>query len=175
MNKPKKKKIIITAICVVIALYAIHYFRSGLYYVFSSDWERECQGEHFKEFLLPCDPIDAVRLVPLYSQVNNAMCSTECTSSEEAEEKYGKLSRYTFHDCKTASESHTLLFLTGNVKGDTAYLWISYRQRGYDENGDNTSGSGSGGFMEFIDLIPVRISAEKQNGQWVVTGIREAP
>ena len=157
MNKPKKKKIIITAICVVIALYAIHYFRSGLYYVFSSDWERECQGEHFKE------------------SDSSAMCSTECTSSEEAEEKYGKLSRYTFHDCKTASESHTLLFLTGNVKGDTAYLWISYRQRGYDENGDNTSGSGGGGFMEFIDLIPVRISAEKQNGQWVVTGIREAP
>ena len=175
MNKPKKKKIIITAICVVIALYGIHFFRCGLYYVFSSDWERECLGESFPEILIPCDPIDAVRLIALYSQVDNAMCSTECTSSEEAEEKYGKLSRYTFHDCKTASESHTLLFLTGNVKGDTAYLWISYRQRGYDENGDNTCGSGGGGFMEFIDLIPVRISAEKQNGQWVVTGIREAP
>ncbi len=175
MQKPKKKKIIFTVICVLIALYGIHFFRCGLYYVFSSDWERECLGESFPEILIPCDPIDAVRLIPLYSQVDNAMRSTECTSSEEAEQKYGKLYRYTFHDGKTASESHTLLFLTGNVKGDTAYLWISYRQRGYDENGDNTRGSGGGGFLEFIDLIPVRISAEKQNGEWVVTGIREAP
>ena len=166
MNKPKKKKIIITAICVVIALYAIHYFRSGLYYVFSSDWERECQGEHFKELLLPCDPIDAVRLVPLYSQVNNAMCSTECTSSEEAEQKYGELYCYTFHDGKTVSESHTLLFLTENVKGNAAYMWVRYSQEGYDSSQNRTRGSWN---------IESRISAEKQNGEWVVTGIREAP
>lgn len=172
MQKPKKKKIIITVICVLIALYGIHFLRCGLYYVFSSDWERECQGENFPEILIPCDPIDAVRLIPLYCQVNNAMCSTECTSGEEAEEKYGKLYCYTFHDGRTVSETHTLRFLTGNVKGDTAYLWISYRQRGYDENGDNTRGSGGIGLL---DLIPVRISAEKQNGEWVVTGIREAP
>ena len=166
MNKPKKKKIIITAICVVIALYGIHFFRSGLYYVFSSDWERECQGEQFKELLLPCDPIDAVRLVPLYSQVNNAMCSTECTSSEEAEQKYGELYCYTFHDGKTANESHTLLFLTGNVKGDTAYMWVRYSQEGYDSSQIRTRGSWG---------IEARISAEKQNGEWVVTGIRETP
>ena len=49
----------------------IHFFRCGLYYVFSSDWERECLGESFPEILIPCDPIDAVRLIPLYSQVDN--------------------------------------------------------------------------------------------------------
>ena len=166
MQKPKKKKIIITVICVLIALYGINFFRCGLYYVFSSDWERECLGESFPEILIPCDPIDAVRLIPLYSQVDNAMCSTECTSSEEAEEKYGKLSRYTFHDGKTASESHTLLFLTGNVKGDTAYMWVRYSQEGYDSSQIRTRGSWG---------IEARISAEKQNGEWVVTGVRETP
>ena len=88
MNKPKKKKIIITAICVVIALYGIHFFRSGLYYVFSSDWERECQGEQFKELLLPCDPIDAVRLVPLYSQVNNQLNVRAVKKQSKSTENY---------------------------------------------------------------------------------------
>ena len=121
MKKPKKKKIIITVICVLIALYGIHFFRCGYKFFINSEWERVTMGEYLHELLIPANPIDAVRLLPLYAQVNDAMSSTECASSEEAEQKYGKLYCYTFHDGRTVSETHTLRFLTGNVKGDTAY------------------------------------------------------
>jgi len=166
MQKPKKKKSIVAALCVLIALYGIHFFRCGYKFFINSEWERVTMGEYLHELLIPANPIDAVRLLPLYAQVNDAMSSTECASSEEAEQKYGELYRYTFHDGKTANESHTLLFLTGNVKGDTAYMWVRYSQEGYDSSQIRTRGSWG---------IEARISAEKQNGEWVVTGIRETP
>ena len=89
---------------------------------------------------------------------------------EEAQEKYGALSRYVIcADSYPAavSERHTLKLWSARFYGSDGLMWVWYSQEGMDTDGNTVTGSWD---------IPALWSLEKTpDGTWEVTHIKEHP
>lgn len=91
-------------------------------------------------------------------------------AKEEAEERFGLLSRYSVTDNKAASQECSLDYIISKVDEKSGYVWVAYTRSILDSEGQLLSSSGTED-----QRILARWSVEKQNDQWVVTRIQEAP
>lgn len=123
-------------------------------------------GENYKEIFYPTSPSDWKIANALMKDIDNAFSFVG--SADAAKEKYGVLSRYSI-DCEEnekLTEEHKLKFITADFEDNAGYIWIEYSQKAYEDNGDLERGSQG---------ILVRMTAEKKNDNWVITGCREHP
>lgn len=91
-------------------------------------------------------------------------------TEDEAEERFGLLSRYSITEADAATEKHTLDHISSGTEGDSGYVWIAYTQEVYKENGELLT---AGGTQK--QRVLSRWTVEKQNGTWIVTEIQEGP
>ena len=87
-------------------------------------------------------------------------------NEDSAKSKYGALWLYTGYDRdpNTCAEKHSLELETGNVSGNSGYVWVIYTQEYFDQNGKLLAGSWK---------VRSRWTVEKQNDEWKVTKISE--
>ncbi|MBQ1546701.1 MAG: hypothetical protein IIZ59_04135 [Clostridia bacterium] len=139
----------------------------GIFYYFTDFVDKEYFGEQYAELLRPCLISDRIRLRDITAKIDEAFSCVEYDSYEDAVPRFGEeLAWRTQHRPETVSEWHTLTVITGHISGDNAVLWIKYSDEGYDIDGNLTHGS--------WDIL-TRFTAEKQNGEWVVTDSKEHP
>lgn len=138
---------------------------------FVTQWEKDYFGtDVWLELMRPCPFTERLALQPLMSEIDLALSSTGY-DYDERKEKFGSyLSSFAYYTSDTVSEKHILRFLTGKIYGNKAYIWIEYKNQGYDSNGKPTNSSGG-----IIGPIRVRLTAEWQDGKWVVTDHKEHP
>ncbi len=91
-------------------------------------------------------------------------------TEEEAEARFGLLSRYSVTEAEADSQEYSLDYIISKMDEKSGYVWIAYTQHIYDSEGQLLSGAGTK-----EERILARWSVEKQNDQWVVTRIQEGP
>lgn len=118
------------------------------------------------ELNTPCSDEDRAELQPILDNVEKAFSSVY-SSREEAKAEWGEyLCGFTQVNPQTVKEEHNIEFLTGKIDGDSAYMWFGYWKKEYDSDGELTLAVGSE-----EEPLKTRLTAEKQNGEWVVTGV----
>ena len=113
-------------------------------------------------------PVDHLQAMPVLKLAEEAFSDVNSTR-DEAMQKYGLLDRYGYAEdsySDIVSEKHLLDLWACRFSDSTGYMWIYYTSMGYDANGNNTSGSAR---VQALWML------EKQNGEWVVTHIKEHP
>ncbi len=159
------KRIILCIICTFIAAITFSSCRN------SADSKTKVPdivlGEELSnELNTPCSEEDRAELQPILDDVEKAF-STVYDSREEAKAEWGEyLCGFTQFKPETAKEEHNIEFLTGKVDGESAYMWFSYRKKEYNSTGELTYTVGSE-----EEPLKSRLTAEKQNGEWIVTGV----
>ncbi|MBR4308392.1 MAG: hypothetical protein IKT58_02230 [Oscillospiraceae bacterium] len=87
---------------------------------------------------------------------------------EEAEERFGLLSHY----CTTAEGATqsrwTMKVISAGAKGNRGYVWVAYTRDLLSPEGEVLQSHGSEKYRALS-----RWAVEKQDGQWVITEIRE--
>ncbi len=158
------KRIILCIICTLIAAATLSSCRS------SADSKTNVPdvvlGEELSnELNTPCSEEDRAELQPILDDVEKAFSSVY-DSREEAKAEWGEyLCGLTQFKPETAKEEHSIEFLTGKIDCDNAYMWFSYWKKEYDSDGTLTYTVGSE-----EEPLKSRLTAEKQNGEWIVTG-----
>ena len=85
----------------------------------------------------------------------------------DADKSVGALARYYRDNVKSASVN--LQLVTAEAKGNSGYIWVIYsveREHVFDDG--TRSKSGSRDILSYWKI-------EKENGEWIVTDIKEAP
>lgn len=116
-------------------------------------------SEVYGELDVPCSTEDLKELLPVLDFAEEAF------SHIGEDERFGELSRYCAR-ADSASESHTICFITAALDGDSGYMWVMYSKSCFDENGETLSGTGS---------ATSRWELKRTNGEWTVTDIWEHP
>ncbi len=91
-------------------------------------------------------------------------------TEEEAQQRFGLLSRYSGSSEENLQRSHQLDCLNAHLDGNKGYIWVAYVQECRDSKGQLVSSSGTED-----QRILSRWTVEKQNDNWIVTEIKEAP
>ena len=142
------KRIILCIICTFIAAITFSSCRN------SADSKTKVPdivlGEELSnELNTPCSEEDRAELQPILDDVEKAFSTV-----------VGRIPKP-----ETAKEEHSIEFLTGKIDCDNAYMWFSYWKKEYDSDGTLTYTVGSE-----EEPLKSRLTAEKQNGEWIVTG-----
>lgn len=90
-------------------------------------------------------------------------------SFEKAEDKFGRLAKYTYTSDSypdAVKEKHKLKLYTAKYEGKSGYLWICFTQEAYDSKGKLISGA-------WDNLARWEIKKDG-NGAWHVSSIMEA-
>lgn len=89
---------------------------------------------------------------------------------QEAQARYGALSRYCFprdYYPEVAREEHTLELWSAHFSGSYGQMWVYYSQAGYDETGAPRTGSSRIPALWYLE--------QTRDGAWEVVGIKEHP
>lgn len=107
---------------------------------------------------------------PLLKQGKAAL--TFIGTAQECED-FGLLSRWCIsleYYPDAASVTATLDCIAARTEDNTGYMWVAYRQKALDKNGELVCSSGSKD-----ERILARWSIEKIDGKWCITEIKEGP
>lgn len=121
-------------------------------------WEEFCNTD--------CREEDKETLEPLLLLADEAM--SFCGTEEEADMRFGTLSTY----CPVVEayptmyrEVHTLVLLKAKLEEDRGYMWISYEQEGWNEQGER---------IYYSEVPAVRWTLYRVDDEWKVSSILEA-
>ena len=136
------------------------------------DWERDYFGEEiYSELEKPCPEEDREDLLEIYDMFNDAL-SSSFESSEKAEETLGNvLGIYALHEAGTYREDYGVIFLTGDISDETAYVWIEY----WLEDRSTLDGSPALGSGSKDNPVKVRLEAVRNENKWTVVSTNEHP
>ncbi len=164
----KIKKIIIIFLITILSIIVIGYLiRSTLTYNVFKNPNKDFFGKQYWEILHITSGNDYDIANEILDFANNAFSSI--TTKENAEEKYGELSRYsiiTEYYKDAISEEHKIDLITANFKENTGYMWVVYTHVAYDQKNELTYGS--------WDIL-ARWELEKIDGIWTVINTKEHP
>ena len=159
--------ICITAAMVLCSCYAKEHSGIKMY-----DWERDYFGEEiYSELEKPCPEDDREDLLEIYDMFNDAL-SSSFESSEKAEETLGNvLGIYALHKAGTYREDYEAVFLTGDISGENAYIWIEY----WLEDRNTLDGSLALCSGSKDNPVKVRVEAVRNENKWTVVSTNEHP
>lgn len=176
MKNKKSKKVLITIFIIISAIFLFKYisYKFPLFYAASEysiwiDHNPEKANQAFNEMVYAGSLKDRLSVKSVMKKAEQAFSDVDI-DDEEAKEKYGFLSRYCInvgYGGDSTSEKHNIKLVSVKLDGNKGYMWISYSQRGYNEQ--NVGVCGSSG-------INARWTIKKNaNGEWEVVEIFEHP
>lgn len=136
-----KKKFKTILICIIVLLFVSVClpFLKGVYYYFYNSGEKDYYGENYNEILHIASLNDRYMSSKVLKQIDDAF--SFIGTKDEADEKFGVLGRYTVDSSRAVSEEHDLKFITANLYDESGYIWVSYSQEIFDDNGNSVGGS----------------------------------
>ncbi len=159
----KKKFIRISIIAGILLL--VYIFGRGIYfYGMYSIQNEKYFGNQYKEILHTMSFQDKKQANEIMKIVDDAF--SFIGNREDADSKYGELSRYCITEEDAVTEKHDLKLITADFNKDDGYLWFVYNQEGLDNNNQTTCGS--------WDVL-VRATLEKTDEGWIVIDTKEHP
>jgi len=166
----RKKKIIKLVICLSVVAVIASVATLAAVLIPRSKYnpnEKYFDPDTFKDIYHICSISDRAALQPVLDEIDEAF--SYFGTSSDCEEKFGELARFcicTDTHPDAVREEHTIEFITGNISGNSGYVWFTYRQIAYDKVGGTTYGAWD---------IPTRVAIEKIDGVWKATEVDEAP
>ena len=158
-----KKRIIRIGIIVLSALLCVAVLRAALIYYVNYDCKNYFDSE-YKQIVFPTSISDYITAQKVLKNADAALSTI--TTYENAYNQFGELGYLCVTDDDAVSQMHRLRLVAGHFSQDEGYVWVKYTSVAYDVDGAITSGS--------WDIL-AKWELEKQEGQWVVTNVNEAP
>ena len=159
----KKKVIRISIIAGILLL--VYIFGRGIYFYGKYFIPNERYfGNQYKEILHTISFQDKKQANQIMKIVDDAF--SFIGNREDADSKYGELSRYCITEEDAVTEKHDLKLITADFNKDDGYLWFVYNQEGLDNNNQTTCGS--------RDIL-ARATLEKTDEGWIVIDTKEHP
>ena len=159
----KKKFIcisIIVGILLLVCIFGRGIYFYGKYYV----PDERYFGSQYKEILHIMSFHDKKQANEIMEIVDDAF--SFIGNREDADSKYGELSRYCITEDDAVTEKHDLKLITADFNKDDGYLWFVYNQEGLNNNNQTTCGS---------EDVLVRATLEKTDDGWIVIDTKEHP
>lgn len=158
-----KKRMIRIGVIVLCVLLGITALRAAWIYVGNYSCKKH-YGDEYLQAIYPTSISDYITAQKVLKTAEAALSTI--TTDEKAYEQFGELGYLCLTDGDSVAEKHKLWLVAAHFSKDTGYVWTQYSSEGYDSAGEITVGS--------WDIL-TKWELEKQDGQWVVTNVNEAP
>ena len=157
-----KKKIVKNAITIICVLLVISGLRAALLCV--DNPEKRHFGDEYYEILYPTSLSSYITAIKILKTADDALSTI--TDDETAQKEFGELGDLCITDDEAVGESHRMRLVAAHFWDSKGYVWVRYSSEAYDKDGEISSGSWK---------ILARWELEKQDGQWIVKNVNEAP
>ena len=158
-----KKRIIRKGVIVLCVLLGITALRAAWIYVGNYSCKKHYENEYLQA-IYPTSISDYITAQKVLKTAETALSTI--TTDEKAYEQFGELGYLCVTDEDAVAEKHKLWLVAARFSEDAGYVWAQYTSEAYDATGEVTSGSWK---------ILTKWELEKQDGQWIVTNVNEAP
>ena len=159
-----KKKIICISVIVAFVLFVSIFGRGIYFYGKYFVPNQEYFGSQYNEILNIISFQDKKQANKIMKTVDDAF--SFIGNKEDAESRFGELSRYCVTEADFVIEEHDLKLVTADFDEDKGYLWFVYNQEAFDGNNQTTHGA--------KDVL-VRASVTKTDDGWLVVDTKEQP